>query len=83
MTAERENIINLIGDAKVSGSRQSKACEVVGISAKTIQRWRQPDNMQDGRLDAKHEPSNKLTTQERQRIIKVANEPESQQTMSP
>jgi hypothetical protein len=25
--------------------------------------------------DAKHEPSNKLTTQERQRIIKVANEP--------
>ena len=62
MTAERENIINLIGDAKVSGSRQSKACDVVGISAKTIQRWRQPDNVRDGRLDAKHEPSNKLTT---------------------
>lgn len=75
MTVERKNIINLIGDAQVSGARQSKACEVIGISAKTIQRWSQPDNVRDSRLDANHEPSNKLTALERQRIIKVANEP--------
>ena len=31
--------------------------------------------MQDGRLEAEHEPSNKLTTLERQRIIAIANEP--------
>jgi hypothetical protein len=57
MTVERKNIINLIGDAQVSGAGQSKACEVVGISAKTIQRWSQPDNVQDGRLDANHQTS--------------------------
>jgi transposase InsO family protein len=48
----------------------------VGISAKTFQRWSQPGNVSDGRLDATHEPANKLTVLERQRIIKVVNEPE-------
>jgi transposase InsO family protein len=76
MSRQRETIINLIKEAQVSGARQSQACEVIGISAKTLQRWRQPGNDQDGRLDAHHEPSNKLTELECQRIIKVANESE-------
>ena len=76
MSAEREAIIDLINEARVSGARQSKACEVIGISTKTLQRWDRPDSRQDGRLDAKHEPYNKLTELECQRIIKVANEPE-------
>lgn len=76
MSAERHHIIELITEARASGARQSQACEVIGISAKTFQRWNQPDNQQDGRLEAKHEPANKLSEVERQRIIKVANEPE-------
>jgi len=75
MTAERDNLINLVNNAQASGARQSKACEAAGISAKTIQRWHRPGNVQDGRLEAEHEPSNKLTTRERQRIIAIANEP--------
>ena len=59
-----------------AGARQSAACEIIGISAKTLQRWEQPDNTQDGRLDALHEPSTKLTQREREQIIKVANEPD-------
>ena len=76
MSSERKEIITLVNEACDSGARQSKACKCIGISAKTFQRWCQPDNARDGRLDAKHEPCNKLTELERQRIIKVANEPE-------
>ncbi len=76
MSSERKEIIRLVNEACDSGARQSMACECIGISAKTFQRWCRPDNARDGRLDAKHEPCNKLTELERQRIIKVANEPE-------
>lgn len=76
MSTERKDIIRLVADAQTSGARQSKACDLIGISAKTIQRWLLPDNVHDGRLDAQHEPANKLAAWERQRIIKVANEPE-------
>jgi len=76
MNTERTEMIELIEQARASGARQSQACEVIGISAKTFQRWVKPDNQHDGRLDAKHEPKNKLTELERQRIIKVANEPD-------
>lgn len=65
----------LINEARAAGARQSKACEVVGISAKTFQRWTRPDTVQDGRLESQREPPNKLTELERQRVIKVANEP--------
>ncbi len=75
MSKEREEIINLISEARESGARQSKACEIIGISAKTLQRWCHPETSQDGRATAKREPANKLTELERQRLIKVANEP--------
>lgn len=74
MNKQREEIIYWIDEARTSGARQSKACEVIGISAKTLQRWSRPDNVEDGRLDGQHEPPNKLTELERQRIIAVANE---------
>lgn len=76
MTSERIEIIELVGQARSSGARQDKACDVIGISAKTLQRWEQVGNEQDGRTEARHEPKNKLTELERQRVIKVANEVE-------
>ncbi len=75
MSRDRENIIALITQARDSGARQSKACEVIGISAKTCQRWSRHDNVQDGRQTSHHNPINKLTDLERKRIIKIANEP--------
>lgn len=76
MSADREDIISHINEACQSGARQVNACNVIGISAKTFQRWNKSDSQEDGRLDAKHNPFNKLTELERQRIINVANEPE-------
>ncbi|MET1254207.1 IS66 family transposase [Aliikangiella maris] len=40
---------------------------MVGISSKTYQRWGQPDNHGDGRLEYSREPHNKLSELERQR----------------
>ena len=76
MKKERKEITGLIKEAQDAGARQSKACEIIEISPKTLQRWNRPDNVQDGRLDAKHAPINKLTDVECQRIINVANAPE-------
>jgi len=76
MIAQRQTIIAEVDEAMRSGARQSAACEVIGISAKTLQRWAQPANSQDGRLDARHKPSTKLTAKEREHIIEVANEPD-------
>ncbi len=78
MTTERNQIILLIQEAQQSGARQSKACEVIGMSAKTFQRWRlnQAKDVQDRRLEPKHSPTNKLTESECERIIETANEPE-------
>jgi len=76
MTEERKEIITLINEAQDAGATQSKACEVIGMSTKTLQRWGQSDNKQDGRLEPRYKPANKLTEFEQQQIIKVANEPE-------
>lgn len=75
MKEERIEVMSLVEEARRSGARRSQACEIMGISARTLQRWEQPENQEDGRLEAVHEPKNKLTELERQRIIKVANEP--------
>ena len=76
MSAHRQETIDLINEARQSGARQSKACEVMVISAKTYQRWHDPENQCDGRVQAKHDPANKLSELERQRMVKLANEPD-------
>lgn len=76
MSTLRSETIHLIDEARGAGARQSKACEVMAVSARTYQRWHDSANHHDGRISAKHEPANKLTELERQRMIKLANEPE-------
>ena len=73
---ERKQIIALIKEAVVSGTRLDSACEIMGISPRTYQRWQKPDNTHDGRLDARHEPANKLGEEEKEKILEVANSPE-------
>jgi putative transposase len=76
MSSEREEILSLIAEAKAAGARQSKACEIIGVSSKTIQRWGQENNTHDRRLEPSHAPKNKLTDLECQRIINTASETE-------
>jgi len=72
-------VITLINEACASGANQAKASEIIGIAHRTYQRWCQGDEVQnDGRKDAAQdrEPVNKLTDQERQTIIEIANRAE-------
>lgn len=79
MTAleERKTLIGLISEATMAGARQAPACEMLGLSARTVQRWQggEPDAV-DGRSLRRHEPSHKLSAEERTELLAVANSAE-------
>ena len=65
----------LIEEAVVAGARRFKACETLGITLRTYQRWQH--SATDGRPDAiRPEPAHKLTAAERALIIEIVNRPE-------
>lgn len=66
----------LIDEATTSGARLEAACETVGLTTRTAQRWRLQDGGEDRRCGPKREPANKLSEPERLKILKVANSPE-------
>lgn len=68
--------MHLVSEAQSSGTSQKKACEIIGLNVKTIQRWKHENNSQDKRLAPSHVPKNKLTDLERQHIINIANDTE-------
>jgi len=74
---ERKTLIGLISDATTAGARQVPACEMLGLSARTVQRWqgREPDAV-DGRSLRHYEPSHKLSAEERAELLAVANSAE-------
>ena len=69
----------LIDEAVTSGARLSEACKVIGLSKRTIQRYRNPEVVPvDGRKAsaAGRVPANKLSEKERDDIIAMTNQPE-------
>jgi transposase InsO family protein len=72
--SDRQDTIEMIDEALASGARLSKACDVLGLSQRTIQRWRY--NLFDARKAAasKRQVANKLTDKERDQILKICNQ---------
>ena len=71
----RHRIVLWVDEAVQNGARQRRACEVIGMSERTLQRWREnPDG--DRRPSRIQEPRNKLDDLERQRLLNIANSPE-------
>lgn len=68
--------LGLLDEAIASGARQSEACELLGLDARTVQRWRNQDIGDDRRAGPTTTPKNKLSDAERQQILKVVNGPE-------
>lgn len=77
-TPDRREAAALINEAVLSGARKSKACEAAGITLRTFQRWqREGEDNSDRRPHAKkRQPSNKLSKEERDEIIRVLNSEE-------
>lgn len=77
---ERENIVSLLDNAVKAGARRQKACEIVGLSVRTVQRWQpkqQTQIKQDLRPIAKRPvPANRLSDAEQRQILQVCNQPE-------
>ena len=68
--------LDLIDEATSSGARLAKACDVLGISARTVQRWRKQDGGADQRRGPSHQPQKAFSEQERQKVLKTVNSPE-------
>ena len=69
----------LVREACAAGARLESACAVLGISARSLQRWQENGEVKtDGRLAAgqMRTPANKLNPEERQRIVATANSAE-------
>ena len=77
-TPDRRKTVVLINKARHDGARLAPACQVAGISARTYQRWREDGTVKpDQRPRAQRpEPANKLSTEERQRVLAICHQPE-------
>ena len=63
-------IRNLVDEAVCAGARRQAACKVVGLPARTLQRWAYTSD--DNRNGPKHVPANKLSDAERRQVVLVA-----------
>ena len=68
----------MINEARLNGARLKQACEVVGITNRTYQRWIDGNNIkEDHRPYAdRPEPANKLTKEEYDLVVKTASSPQ-------
>ncbi len=69
---ERKNVLGLVQDTVDLGARLGKTCEVIGLSIRTYQRWRNADGGQDKRPDATRVAGNALTEPEREELLSVS-----------
>jgi putative transposase len=69
-------ILGLLDEAVAAGARQGRACEILGLDPRTVQRWRTRGIGDDGRAGPLQEPGNALTHEERARALEVVNSPE-------
>lgn len=73
MMSERRHVLSLIQHARASGARLAPACDLVGLSVRTVQRWMRPPDQEDGRRGPKTAPKNKLSVEERQALLACMN----------
>ncbi len=75
---ERDQVMAMVAEAIKSGARQERACEVISLSERTLQRWQNDQTAGSGdRRPARLQmPKNQLSASERERILAIANSPQ-------
>ena len=63
-----------MADAVHGGCRKAKACEALGLSLRTVQRWER-GTLADRRRGSRAAPANRLSEEERARVLAVLNAP--------
>jgi putative transposase len=66
--------LDLVGEAERAGARRGAACAVLGVSARTVERWRS-DPAADQRGGPTTVPANTLTPDERRTVLATVNSP--------
>jgi putative transposase len=61
--------LELLDEAVAAGARLTKACALVGISVRSVERWRSDEQCDDKRAGPITPPLHKLTEAERQAVL--------------
>lgn len=62
----------------MAGAFKYKACKLLGVAMRTIERWEKEDGLSDKRQQVTHSPTHKLTEAEREMVLSIANSKEYQ-----
>ncbi len=74
---QRQHLIDSVTEAKAAGARQDRACAVLGLSPRTLQRWQTGGTLtEDRRPQRQYTLSHALTEDERAEVLAVANSDE-------
>ena len=71
--AVRQQAMELISQACQSGARKGQACEILGLSLRTLERWEKAHGFEDKRKLKAHSPKNKLTQAQRKKVMMTVN----------
>ena len=74
--SDRRAVLALVAESVAQGSRQHMACEMVGVAARTLQRWQLTQTAEDGRRGPRTAPRNTLSQGEREQMVAMAARPE-------
>jgi putative transposase len=69
-------ILAALSEAQMAGARLHPACRVIGIPARTIQRWNRHPEADDRRCRARHQPGNALSAREETQVLALLTGPE-------
>lgn len=72
-TIARKQAIDLITEACNNNARKQKACEILALSLRTLERWEKDAGLFDRRQLVKRQPKNQLTQEHRAMVMATAN----------
>lgn len=79
-TQQRNQVVTWIVAAVDAGARRSRACAIVGITVRTLQRWKPKgaERVREDRrpLAERPAPANKLSAEERRQVLDTCNQPQ-------
>ena len=65
----------MIAAAAAGGARLEHACDVLGLSLRTVQRWQRKPDADDDRAGPKTRPAHQLSEAEKDEIVRLVNQP--------